>query len=223
LTSSGTYTAGYQYDDILTDAWERISKPPQIMTDDVILSARRSLNFLLIDWTNRGVPLWQIEGVTATLAPGTGVYTMPTYVVDVLDISIEVQPHITRILSRISRSNYAAISNKTLVAPPTQVHVNRQVPAIRLEFYPVPDQAYVMTANVLRQPQDVSGLLDTPDAPLLWTEALVSGLAARLAEKFAPDRLAEKQALAKEAWAAAYGEERERVPLVIRPDFGGWR
>jgi hypothetical protein len=128
-----------------------------------------------------------------------------------------------RILGRISRSNYAAMPDKTIEGAPSQAWVNRQVPSIQITLFPVPDAAYIMTAYVLRQPQDATSLFQTADAPLLWSEALAAGLTARMAEKFAPERLAEKVALAEKAWANANGEERERVPLSIAPDFSVFR
>jgi hypothetical protein len=90
-------------------------------------------------------------------------------------------------------------------------------------LYPAPDAVYTATLYALRQPQDVSSLAQTADAPFLWSEALAAALTARLAEKYAPDRLKEKLDLAQSAWTAAYGDDRERVPLSIVPDFSGYR
>jgi hypothetical protein len=223
MTTSGTYSSGFQIDDLLTEAWERLGKSPAILTADVAASARRSLSLMLIDWTNRDVPLWQVETIIAPLLPGEPAYVMPGYISDVLDVYVTGTTGFDRMLSRISRSNYAAIGDKTVEGMPSQMYVDRSVPNIVVTVYPVPDLDYTMTAHVLRQPKDVTGMLQTADAPLLWSEALASGLAAKMAEKFAPTRLAEKVQLAKQAWDAAHGEERERVPLVIRPDLGSWR
>jgi len=55
------------------------------------------------------------------------------------------------------------------------------------------------------------------DLPRLWIPALRSALAAELAEKFAPERMPMLAAKAAAAFAAASGENRERVPLRIAP------
>ena len=220
MTTSGAYSSGYQIDDLLAESWERLGKTASILTAEVAVSARRSLNLMLIDWTNRGVPLWQVEQITSYLTIGEPLYVLPLYVVDLLDTYITDMNGSDRLLGRISRSDYAAIAEKTLQDIPSQVWVDRQADGVQLTFYPVPSNAYLLTANTLRVPQDCTNLFQTADAPLLWGEALAAGLAARLAEKYAPDRFMEKVTLAEKAWTSASGEERDRVPFIITPAWG---
>ena len=53
-------------------------------------------------------------------------------------------------------------------------------------------------------------------------EAIASGLAAKLAVKFAPDRLVTLQQMADAAYSRAIAEDRERVPLRITIDTWGY-
>ena len=51
-------------------------------------SARRSLNIMFADWSNRGVNLWTIEEVTTTLTAGTSSYTLNSYDLDLVSAVI---------------------------------------------------------------------------------------------------------------------------------------
>ena len=218
MATSGTFASSFPFDDLLTEAWERIGKSPAILNASVAESARRSLQLVLISWTNESAPLWQIIPTTLTLASGVSTVTLPAQFADVLDIYVTWNAT-DYILGRVGRSDYNSYSNKAITGRPTQVWLERQLAAPVLHLYPVPDQVYTATAYCLRQPQDVGGMAQTMDAPFLWGEALCSALAARLAEKFAPDRLNEKVALAVDAFKKAKGESRERVSLRIAPDL----
>jgi hypothetical protein len=219
MTASGTYGFALQADDCLTEAWECCGKSPSILTGEVARSARRSLQLMMLHWTNLGVPLWQVEQTVATLTQGTVSITLSAEIADVLDAYTTDSGGNDRIMGRISRSDYVAISNKTIQAPPSQIWVQRVLPNVSVTFYPVPDQTYTFTAWCLRQPQDISAIYQTPEAPALWAAALCAGLAYRLAIKFAPDRLAVLKAEADSTFAAARLENRERTPLTLLPSM----
>jgi hypothetical protein len=214
VTSSGAYTFNPAADDLLNEAWERLGKTPAEISGDVARAARRSLQYMLIDWTNRGVNLWQIDSATVTMNAGTNAYTMPIGTADVLEITVSVGG-VDRLLAPIGRSDYVAIPVKTTQSVPTQYWVERTNPYPIVHIYPTPDASYTATYWRLRQPQDIGLLANTPDAPVLWGDALAAGLAARLAVKYAPDRVAVLKADAAEALMNARGENRDRVPLRI--------
>lgn len=219
MATSGTYTQTWPVDDLMAEAWERCGKNPRVVDGDLAASARRSLALMLIEWTNSSAPLWQIPKISTTLTAGISTLTLPAYVVDVLDAYTTISG-IDLIMARIGRSDYAAIPNKSVQARPTQIWVDRQRDACVVNVYPTPNQSYTFSYYALRQPQDVSGLAQTLDAPLLWSEAMASGLAARLAQKFAPDRLAMLAPMAGSSFQNALGESRERVPFTITPMWG---
>lgn len=218
MATSGTYAWSLPGDDLLTEAWERIGKNPALLNGDVARSARVSLQLLQIAWTNRGLNLWQVERQQATLAVGTGTLVLDAATADVLDLACAWQGEELPVLP-IGRAEFQALPQKSLRGRPTQVWCERLRDAPVLHLYPVPDRAYVLSWYRIRQPQDFSALGQTADAPVLFAEALASGLAWKLAEKYAPERLAEKQALYGAALADATGENRERVPLRIMPQF----
>lgn len=216
MTTSGTWTFDPTADDLLVEAWERCGKAGQVLTGEVARSARRSLQLMLVHWQNIGLNLWQVDDVAFSLAAGQETVTTVAATSDLLEVTLR-QGVSDLLLAPISRDEWVATPNRTQRARPTAYWVERINPVPVVHFYPLPDQSYSGVYWRVRLPQDVGALVNTIDAPILWSEALAAGLAARLAVKFAPDRLPSLQALATEAFSAAARENRERVPLTIRP------
>lgn len=219
MTSSGTWTWNPTFDDLLLEAWERLSKSEAELTGAVARSARQSLQMLMMEWTNRGLNLWQVDQQTLSTVIGTASYTLPTATVEPLDVTLTISG-VERLLSPIGRGTYAAIPVKTTRAPPSQYWSNRQAGSVTLNLYPTPDKVYTLTYWRMREAQDVGSMANTLDAPRLWSDALAAGLAMRLAEKYSPERMAEKTALAERAFKEAAGENRNRVPLKISLRMG---
>jgi hypothetical protein len=219
MATSGTWTWAPTFDDLLLEAWERLSKSEAELTGAVARSARQSLQLLMLEWTNRGLNLWQVDQQTLSTVIGTVAYTLPAATVEPLDVTVTVGG-VERLLSPIGRGAYAAIPIKTTKAPPTQYWANRQASGVTLYLYPAPDAVYAVTYWRMREAQDIGAMANTIDAPKLWADALAAGLAARMAEKFAPERMGEKETMAERAFKQAAGENRNRVPLTIRLRMG---
>lgn len=216
MATSGTYAFDPTADDLLVEAWERCGLAGQVLNGDVARSARRSLQLMLVHWQNQGLNLWQVEPVAFSLVAAQGTLATAAATSSVLEVTIRSGTS-DILLAPISRDQWVATPNRQQRARPTAYWVERVNPVPRLNFYPLPDIPVVGTYWRVRLPQDVGGLGNSVDAPILWSEALASGLAARLAVKFAPDRAALLAGEASAAFGAAAGENRERVPLTIVP------
>src|ERR1700758_209989 len=89
--SSGTWNFNPAIADFIIECYERIQIYAPALTDTkYIISARRSSNIVLEDWSgNRGVNLWAVGDddavLTIPLIPGQASYRLPTNVVYVLD------------------------------------------------------------------------------------------------------------------------------------------
>jgi hypothetical protein len=224
MTTSGTYAFGFQVDDLLTEAWERIQLNPEVLTDRHAAAAMRSLQLALISWTNNGINLWQVERLATTLSRGQASFTLPAGSVDVLEAVLShsdvMRQQNQLLLTPISRDSWMAIPNKALQARPTSFWVEKVEPVPVVHFWPVPNESYDLVYSRVRLPQDVSALSQSPDAPALWSDALAAEVAARLARKYRPEAVQALRAEAQEAFAAAAGENRERAPF--RVSLGGW-
>ena len=75
-TTSGTTTfeKGFSIDDIIHEAYERINMTG--VTGQQLSSARRSLNIMFQEWSNRGLHYWEIKNNNLTLVQGQNLYTM---------------------------------------------------------------------------------------------------------------------------------------------------
>lgn len=130
-----------------------------------------------------------------------------------------------RIMTSISRTDYAAQPNKLMQAPPTTFWFDRLSPIPSVTLWQVPDQngPYAMFMYCMRRVQDAyatSG--QTPDIPYRFLDALAADLAYRLGRKYAPALIPMLKADRDEAWMFASEEDRERVELFLSPDLSGY-
>lgn len=130
-----------------------------------------------------------------------------------------------RIMTSISRTDYAAIPDKLTQAPPSTFWFDRLSPVPTISLWDVPDGngPYVFFYYRMRRIQDAYATGgQTADIPYLFLDALCADMAARLSRKYAPALLASLQEDAKEAWMIAAEENRERVTLFMVPDTSGY-
>ena len=236
MTTSGTAAFNLDLNDIIEEAYERCGV--EVRTGYEHRTARRSLNLLFADWSNRGINLWTIEQGSIPLVQGQSTYDLPVDTVDLLEQVIRTgagnaatQADLT--ISRISVSTYATIPNKLQQARPIQVWVNRQsgatepsgVNAPNINVWPTPDQGtladpyYTFVYWRMRRIQDSGGGVNTQDVPFRFLPCLVSGLAYYLALKIpeALNRLQPLKQMYDEAWDLAAGEDREKAPDRLVP------
>lgn len=87
MTTSNTYAFASEFSnaDMLLDAFDRVQVRPEAITNEHMVSARRSMNLILSRWANRGVNLWKVELETVPLTQGTALYGAPNNTVKMLD------------------------------------------------------------------------------------------------------------------------------------------
>jgi len=241
-TTSGTTSFNPNLNEMVEEAFERCGK--QLRSGYDLRTARRSLNFLVTEWANRGINLWTIDQGFINLVQGTVTYDLPVDTVDLLEHVIRTNAgqganQTDLNISRISVSTYSTIPNKLTQGRPIQVWVNRQSgqmdPALsnnppQINVWPAPDQGtqsqpyYVFYYWRMRRIVDAGNGANIQDIPYRFYEAMTAGLAYRLGMKLdgvSPDRLMMLKAQYDEAWDLAAGEDREKAPdrLVPRQMF----
>lgn len=130
-----------------------------------------------------------------------------------------------RVLTPISRTDYSALPDKILQAPPTTFWFDRLSPIPTVTVWQVPDQngPYVFFYYCVRRIQDAYATGgQTPDIPYRFLDALVAELALRLARKYAPALVEALTMEAREAWTYATTEDRERVQIFMAPDCSSY-
>jgi hypothetical protein len=226
MATSGSFTFAPEFADLATETWERIGKARDSMPGDLARSARFSVNLILQRWATKGIHLWAIDLQMQALAAADPDYPAPVGTVAVLDAYVTTgTPARDLIITAISRSTYAALTDKLQESDrPTQFYFDRQTSPI-IYVWPVLRAGAAATLNYyrLRRLQSVTTAAETVDLPELGLDALCAWLAMRFAEKWAPERFAEKKQEAIEAFADFKSEYQQRVKTIIRPDFSGYR
>jgi len=179
-------------------------------------SARRSLNIMLAEWANRGINLFTIEQVTTTLTAGTANYTLGIDTIDILEMVIRRNGTDTSV-TRISRSSYLNLPNKTSTGKPSQFFVDRQVnPVLYLWQTPENSTDQIIYYRLVRI-DDADTYKNDFDIPFRFYPCLVAGLAYYLSIKVAPDRATILKSIYDEEFTRAAAEDRDRTSLQLVP------
>jgi hypothetical protein len=216
MATSGSSDFKLDVAELIEEAYELIGL--EMRTGYDARKARRSLNVMFQDWTNRGVNLWKVAQVNQTMTSGTANYAMNAYDLDVLEAVVR-RNGIDYTLDRITREDYLNLPNKAQTGRPTQIYVERTTTP---QFYvwPTPDNStdVVITQRVQRI-EDADTLTNDLDVPSRFIPCMVSGLAYYLALKMAPERAQGMKVIYEEDFARAANEDTERGSLRIRPDY----
>jgi len=129
MTTSSTDVFNLQLTELVEEAFERCGKEMRSGYD--LRTARRSLNLLTIEWSNRGINLWTIEQgqIPININAGQISYPIPVDTIDLLDHVIRQgtgQNQTDINITRISESTYSTIPTKNAEGRPIQVWVDRQ-------------------------------------------------------------------------------------------------
>lgn len=226
--------------EIIEEAFERCGV--ELRTGYHFRTARRSLNYLITEWANRGVNLWTIDQGQIPLVQGQVTYDLPNDTVDLLEHVIRTYPGQSANqndinINRISVSTYSTIPNKLTQGRPIQVWINRrsgqtsnllgaepQVPQINV--WPAPDQGsegspfYYFVYWRLKRIVDAGNGVNAEDIPFRFQNALAAGLAYMISSKLPeidPQRVMMLKAQYDEAWQLASDEDREKAPVRFVP------
>ncbi len=222
MTTSGTASFDLQFDDLITEAFERCGL--QVRDGYDMRTARISLNLLFAEWANRGLNLWTIEQRQVVMVVNQPEYTLPSDTVNVLSAVIRTgtgqnQQDVT--IDRISQNEYLHLPDKNTPSRPAQYYVQRTVPA-KLFVYPAPDntQQYIFRYYAVRRIQDAGAYTNTADISFRFLPCLVAGLAYYISLKKAPDRVVLLKQLYEEEYTRAAQEDRDIASVYLTPDVG---
>ena len=221
MASSGTSTFNLNIDEVIDESYERCGLTTNSGYD--LKRARRNLNLLLSEWSNRGLNLWKVSSQETALVAGTISYATPSDCNDVLEAYVSTgsgnSATITDVsLTKIDRSAYAAFPNKGSTGQPSQYYVDRQInPQIYL--YQAPDAVtytYLKYYYIARI-EDAGAYTNTPDAPYRFLPCMVAGLAYYLSFFKAVDRTQMLKLAYEDEMKRALDEDGSRTSLYITP------
>ncbi len=231
-TTSGTTTfeKGFSISDIVEESYERLGI--QGVSGYQLKSARRSLNILFQEWANRGLHYWEVANNNITLVADQATYTMfrstsdgtssatAVYGVDdILEASYR-NSNVDTPLTKVSRSQYQALSNKTSTGTPSQYFVQRFIDKITVTLYLTPGSSEAgkfLNYYYVKRIQDAGDYTNDADVPYRFVPCMTAGLAYYLAIKNAPDRVQMLKMLYEDELQRALQEDGSSSSTFISP------
>ena len=233
MATSGTTTfeSTFSIDDIITEAYERLGRFDYSGND--LRSARRSLNIMFQEWANRGLHYCQVKNNSITLVNGQSVYTMfrstadgtssATAVYGVDDILEAVYRNSSSVdfpLTKINRSAYQGLSNKTQTGTPTQYYVQRFIDKVTITLYLTPgasEAGNFLNYYYVSRIQDAGNYTNEADVPYRFVPCMVAGLAYYLSQKINPQLTQQMKLLYEDELKRALEEDGSASSSFITP------
>ncbi len=222
MASSGTYAFSPSVGNLALSAYSRIQIRRPALLPEHMADAYLETNYMMSSWSNMAPNLWTVDLVTQTLTVGTATYSVDAKTVMILDAYITIDSQ-DRLIFPISRTEYASYVNKTDQGTPSVFWFNR-ILAPTVTLWLVPDDSTV-TLNYYRCTQNQDANLqsgETPAIPFRFIDAMVAGLAHRLARIYAPALEKQREMDADKALAIAQTQDIENVPMSIQPQLQGY-
>ena len=122
-------------------------------------------------------------------------------------------------MTKIDRSTYQALANKTSTGTPSQYFVQRFSNYTQIKVYLTPSSSTNKFLNFyyIKRIQDSGVYSNDPDAPYRFLPALTSGLAFYLSQKVAPDRTQALKLYYEDELARALSEDGSASSSYITP------
>jgi hypothetical protein len=232
-TTSGTTTFDktFAIDEIIEEAYERIGL--QSVSGNQLRQARRSLNIMFQEWGNRGLHYWEVANNSITLVDGQAEYTMfrstgdgtssttAVYGVDdVLEAVYRNSSSVDSPLTKINRSTYQGLSNKTSEGTPSQYFVQRFIDKVTITLYLTPGSSEAgnfINYYYVKRIQDVGNYTNATDVPYRFVPCMASGLAYYLSQKFKPELTQQMKLLYEDELQRALAEDGSSSSSYITP------
>ena len=232
-TTSGTTTFDktFAIDEIIEEAYERIGM--QGVSGNQLRMARRSLNIMFQEWGNRGLHYWEVANNSITLVDGQAEYTMfrstgdgtssTTAVYGVDDILEAVYRNASSVdtpLTKINRSTYQGLSNKTSEGTPSQYFVQRFIDKVTITLYLTPGSSqagHFINYYYVKRIQDVGDYTNATDVPYRFVPCMASGLSYYLSQKFKPEMTQQMKLFYEDELQRALAEDGSSSSSYITP------
>ena len=214
MATSGTKTFSIDTAEVIEEAYELAGL--ELRTAYDAQTARRSLNILFADWSNRGINLWTISQVTLSLVESTSSYTLNSYDIDILEAVIR-RDNTDISIDRISRAEYLNIPTKSTEGRPSQFFVDRQETPV-LYLWPTPENSTDQLISYrLQRIDDVTASAQDQEVPSRFIPPMVYGLAYQVALKKNPQMAAPLKMEYEENFMRAAEEDRSRASVHLVP------
>lgn len=210
----------------LDEAFERAGIAPLAIGIEHIQSAMRSIKLMLgSEWQALGVLPWTCVHATQATTVGMTTFDLPVGSVDVVGMMLRRANNDTPMV-RIGRVDYLELVDKSHQGRPDRFYVERLYDRVTVYLWRTPENTTdTIIYDYVRSISNPGKMANTLQLPPYALEAFVSGLSARLAMKFKPEKYTLLQSVylgprmdplnPGGALKLALDESRERVDLHI--------
>jgi len=235
--TSGTTTFSVTRDDIIKGALRKIGVVAQgeLPTADQTTEAAFALNLMVKAWEADGMPLWALRTTPIPLVSGKTTYTVGPVGDVITDKPLKVLQAWNRSTSNIdipmrllTKQEYNILGNKSTSGKPIQLYYEPRLTDGVVSLFPTPAAADVLESTIYivyqRPYEDFNIATDAPDFPQEWYDAVLYGLAVRLAPEYGVP-IDQRQVLGREAAdikAAAMSFGTEEGSMYFMVERRGW-
>jgi len=189
-------------------------------------SGKIKINDEIISYT--GISSLNLTGATrevddttaASHSSGDTVTNFVTGADDILEASFRNASDIDVPLTKIARSAYQALSNKTSTGQPSQYFVQRFIDKITITLYLTPgstENGKFLNFFFVKRIQDAGAYTNAADVPYRFVPCMVSGLAYYLSQKYAPQRTQQFKLFYEDEFQRALAEDGSSSSTFITP------
>lgn len=198
MSTSNSTDFSMARDDIIKSALRKLGVVAQgeTPTADQISEASTALNTLVKAWQADGMPLWALKTYSVTLTETTSFEIGVSKTVNTAKPLRIIRAWYRNTTSNVdiplrivTKDEYDRLGNKTSTgSTPSQIYYQPMLDSGFLYVYPKPDATATSSGTIYiiyqRPFEDFDISTDTPDFPQEWYDALIYGLACRLAPEY---------------------------------------
>ena len=225
MATTGTFITDPNLAGYADEAVERAGLDLQEIVAQHIISIRRSVGFILSRWSNKGHRQWKFTQTQHTTAVDENVFDLPAGTIDVQTVVLRRNGVDTEMYP-ISREDYLIIHDKTLKGRPDRYFIDRRrdtpgdsVPMQMFYWLSGENVTDIIIFNSYGQVEDPGNAQNTLDIPFRFQEAFVADLAARVAQKYKPEKYTELRTEAEVYFKEADDEDHDSAPMVLSVNY----
>ncbi len=224
MATTGTFITDPNLAAYADEAVERAGLDLQEIVAQHLISIRRSVGFILSRWSNKGHRQWKFTQTLHTTAVDENVFNLPAGTIDVQTVVLRRNGVDTEMYP-ISREDYLIIHDKTLQGRPDRYFIDRrrgtETATLPQMFYWLSGEnaTDIIIVNSYGQIEDPGNAQNTLDIPFRFQEAFVSDLAARIAQKYKPEKYMELRTEAEVYFKEADDEDHDSAPMVLSVNY----
>lgn len=222
-TTSGTTSFTLQVDDIIEDACSVVGGEWQSAVETA--KARRKLNLVLLQLSNKNIPLNKLEIVTTTLVAGQQDYVFDNSYQDILTVTISVpnsSPQSFLPIQRYGIEKFNAIPNQGQQNRPNTFTTKRLNTTLVMSVWPIPDNVGTYQARmvVAKRIEDINASYQEIDLNTRYLPLVIAWLAYELAKgRMGVDENVKNRLKSdlSELMVDTFDEDLERADFIVTP------